>query len=922
MNANVTSQSIFFLLLIGPLLSLSQNLNFKNVPPNVEHGRVYEFEKWPGAIRVFMDYDNDGDEDVILSYPGINFYDDDRRILVFENDGSGNFTLTSNDSVFSGYYVSRLYPIDMDSDGDTDLIKSYTIDFEANSRANKIYTNNDGDFSISGMPVSGNSSWTGNPDGFLLGDVNGDGYMDLFLSRIEPATNMECNHIHRLKLYLNAESGFSINQSTTIASSDCGVSFASASGLGDIDGDNDLDLFVTLGYNNTAVYKNDGLGNFTIFSENQLPGANNVRIDFADIDNDLDMDLYNPANHALYLNDGVGNFSLHLNLSGNFSPSTPMGKFMDMNGDGNMDLALDDNIFFYDGTGTFSQTPVPGINNHYRHGQGTIYSDVDNDSDIDFVDINNDLHLNDGNGQFQKAYSQVFEGDVKATGDIDNDGDLDVISSGYNDAYQVVLYLYKNEGNNSFVKETNVPFENDIDTEAVFGDIDNDGDLDLYLSNSVIKWYLNNGLGQFTSMGAPPFGTYSNSIPTFKDIDNDGDDDVLFKGGVVFLNQGGGSFIKDDTVAFSGIAGDFKVEDFDGDNDLDVLIGITQQVMRYFTNDGTGTFAETHQINVELSYGDRILDIADVDGDGDLDIMLRENSGYSGLKLYKFSKDSGFSLATNYFPGVDVYFTGEVNFFRFADFDNDFDQDLIIAYKGPAWAYHNSFISDVYLNNGTGSFSKSSLNQFEWSEFIYVEDFDGDCDTDIFISGKRNTSSSSRKSYLYSNETPHEVEYPCITRDITIELNEFGIAQISPIDVVANRTASTCKVSSMEVVPSEFTTDDLGPNTVSLKIIHESGNESVCEAIVRVEDGRLENTVVYPNPASNGVNIQLPIKYSENDIQIKLFDVNGRITLEEEISVQGKEVYLKLDHLTDGLYFIEINDVSSGEKITKKIIKY
>ena len=216
--------------------------------------------------------------------------------------------------------------------------------------------------------------------------------------------------------------------------------------LGDLDNDGDLDLILTGSYN-SKVYKNDGIGNFT-FDADIIPGVRMSRVALGDIDNDGDLDL------------------ILIGYSGGWRYS----KVYKNNGTGSF---------------TFDANIAPGV----RSG-GIALGDIDNDGDLDLIltgysgALNSKVYENNGTGSF------IFDADITpevnfssiALGDIDNDGDLDLILTGYWGGWRYSK-VYKNNGTGSFI------FDADItpgvrDGSIALGDIDNDGDLDLILTGS------------------------------------------------------------------------------------------------------------------------------------------------------------------------------------------------------------------------------------------------------------------------------------------------------------------------------------------------------------------------------------------------------------------------------------------------------
>ncbi|HCN36266.1 MAG TPA: hypothetical protein DIS94_00950, partial [Bacteroidetes bacterium] len=152
----------------------------------------------------------------------------------------------------------------------------------------------------------------------------------------------------------------------------------------------------------------------------------------------------------------------------------------------------------------------------------------------------NFLYRNDGNGNFTKITSGEIVTDIANStgatwGDIDNDGDFDLFVTNY---FNVNNYLYINNGNSTFTKNTSSVVANDggSSTGSTFGDVDNDGDLDLFVANDNNEnncLYLNDGTGVFTKVTTGSVvnnGGRSNGSG-FADYDLDGDLDLFVTNG-------------------------------------------------------------------------------------------------------------------------------------------------------------------------------------------------------------------------------------------------------------------------------------------------------------------------------------------------------------------------------------------------------
>jgi hypothetical protein len=311
------------------------------------------------------------------------------------------------------------------------------------------------------------------------------------------------------------------------------------------------------------LYRNNGDGTFTdvaaevgIADSRQTPGAA-----FGDFDNDGDPDLY-VANdfglNALYLNNGGGSFEDVTDAAGVRGGVDVIGgeevpngygvALADENNDGYLDIYVVNlgggNILYRNnGDGTFTdisaQAGVQAGNGIQGAGTAAVFSDFNNDGRLDLYAVNgyglpSFFYLSNHTG-FDDATNKAGVGELDdgagaAFGDYDNDGDMDLYVTNAASAEGAPLpnILYRNDGRGIFddvTKEAGVAGE-DYSLGAVFGDLDNDGRLDLYVVNNggPNVLYHNNGDGTFTDAtsdtGVGDEGLGSNAA--LGDMDNDG----------------------------------------------------------------------------------------------------------------------------------------------------------------------------------------------------------------------------------------------------------------------------------------------------------------------------------------------------------------------------------------------------------------
>lgn len=370
----------------------------------------------------------------------------------------------------------------------------------------------------------------------------------------------------------------------------------------------------------------------------------------ADLDGDGDLDVYG----ALY-DDTLGAASLIAwaeNTAGDGSTwavapiGFPVGPFdahaADIDSDGDLDIvgaATDDNdiLWFENTAGDGSAWSAPKtIDGNFGGARAVVVVDLNNNGELHVLgaaSVADDIsswRLSSGGSWIEEAIDEDFDGayDVAAA-DIDGDGDLDVLGAGF-DADTFAWW-----DNGPVWAKNTIDAASDGARSVAGGDIDRDGDADVVTAaanDGEITWWENTAGDGSAWTGHPIDTVFDGAASVFvADLDGDGDLDVL-----------GAAAVDDEIAWWENTAGDgsawtkrpfggvfdgarsIHAADMDGDGDLDVL-GAAE-------NDGNVTWWENETIHRSALFpeletvdatllGPTSVSSVDVDGDGDLDLL-------------------------------------------------------------------------------------------------------------------------------------------------------------------------------------------------------------------------------------------------------------------------------------------------------------
>jgi hypothetical protein len=427
-----------------------------------------------------------------------------------------------------------------------------------------------------------------------------------------------------------------------------------------------------------------------------------------DGDGDLDLAIGNRANdlrNKLYINESGMLQPVAAWNSGHLSDVTASVAWGDMDGDGDLDLAISNAYApparVFRNVGGFLQTNATWTSADTGGAKSAVWGDVNGDGHLDLA-VGCRAYLNTGTGTLQTSTSWIptdgcsGEDVAVAWGDMDGDGDLDLVAGIRGDTADVRVYLnvagalqttaawYSTDGGGAWT--------------VAWGDADGDGDLDLAAGNN---------------------GTHNG-------IDR------------VFLNEGG---MLNSTPAWVGDApgATYYVAwgDVDTDGDLDLAVGRKDTNLLYLNVDG-----ELQNPAIWLSCDEsdtNSIAWGDVDGDSDIDLAT---ANASVLNLLYMNQSIGMQPAAKWTASSCV----SASSVAWGDVDGDGDLDLAVGCHAAGETHHDR----VYLNTGgwlqtapswTSSESRNT-SSLAWG------DVDGDGDLDLAAG----TVSGRNRVYLNQNE--------------------------------------------------------------------------------------------------------------------------------------------------------------------------
>jgi FG-GAP-like repeat/Bacterial Ig-like domain len=636
----------------GVDLVTDANYGFVNVYRNTGNGT---FAATPASFFVgytlydlhTVDVDADGDLDLLTVRPN--------NITIGYNNGTGSLTRTSDVAITTGTAGTRLTSTDLDGDGDLDLLVTDVATGDVTVRLN----NGSGTFVAAPTVALG-----GTPRHVTAADLNNDGAVDLL------ATG---SNLIKIRLNQVASGGLAVSSLTPRRNAVAASRSTS----------------VTVGFSQPLDNTSQNTQTLTVFSSQRGKLAGTATISGSTLVFDPATDLRPGEAVAVSLNAAVrsGNNQLPVAKAYQFTAGVTgggggfaggsaitLGFFApyiftvgDADNDGDLDLfyfadsygsgAASIQLRRNDGTGTFgAATSIPTVGDP----SGLTLADVDADGDLDLLVSGGAygytnapgsvrVHLNNGAGTFTTSQTITFgtyaTTQALTTGDIDGDGDLDLVTVGGTTS----VHVTPNLGNGTFGATTTIGVSSIITKAVHLLDIDGDDDLDILTSHSsTVRLSLNDGQGSFGFFN--PLTT-AGSANTLADVDADGDLDMLSLDNstvTVRLNNGQGAFTVGSTVAVSGSGNpvDITTGDVDGDGDLDLVAGTGSTTASVRLNNGNGTFGGGSDPNTTSAPGK--VTLADLDNDGDLDLVAA---------VYSFTGTRGFAIRLNLAPPLLLGFT-------------------------------------------------------------------------------------------------------------------------------------------------------------------------------------------------------------------------------------------------------------------------
>ena len=597
------------------------------------------------------------------------------------------------------------------------------------------------------------------PSSFAVGDLDGDGDLDILVGDSffgSPGISVLKN---------NGDQTFAAPVYYPVPLQEVVGGVA----LSDFDGDGDLDAFATIRgsfdqMTKIKVWRNNGDGTFAApieFTTGQGPAG----IVIADFTGDGKPDVitanYGGSSISLLRHNGLNGQQAGFLPPVSFNATNHAEKIAtaDVNGDGILDVVVGETVdigplatlavMVNTGNGNFAAPVIYDAAPGGRFGSTAVaLADLDNDGDVDLIggglyengSIDNGavtIRRNNGNGTFGAAEIILFtnpnfvsQPKEITTGFLNGDGFADIVAAVPSGRAIEGFVVVNSNGSGGF--NTPVYYEASQQTfDVAVVDLDKDGHGDVITvanSSAAVTVHKNLGNGSFPVLTRYEVASLSDAVES-ADIDNDGDIDIVVNGvvdivsndGVVKIlkNNGNGTFAPAIDYTPARTFGDMKLRDINGDGFLDLVLAPNACCSPYHfgtaLNLGNGTFAPTVVTEV-FSCGDGTIDAADLDGDGDLDIVLTEEetcAGQTDSHIFIFRNDGN----QNFVRMPDIVLHGDLpHGLALADVTGDGRIDIITALSGGM---------AVFPGNGNLTFGAPIISTTRPFKFK-MADFNGD----------------------------------------------------------------------------------------------------------------------------------------------------------------------------------------------------
>jgi len=738
---------------------------------------------------------------------------------------------------------------DINNDGLQDIY------FVSNQQSNKLYIN-EGDFEFED---STSKSGTEDSDGWSTGvtmiDINNDGWMDIYVCK---SASLDNENLRRNKLFVNQKDGTFIEEAKKWGLDDNGFSIQSY--FFDYDKDGDLDMYLVNHRQDFPsaqnlenikerkyhpetsdhLYRNDG----NVFTDVTLKsGVLNkeygLSASIGDFNNDGWLDIYVANDFItpdyLYINNKNGTFSNQINTRLKHTSYSSMGSdYADINNDLLPDLLVVD-MSAEDHRRGKQNMPSMNTSGFWRMvNEGYHYSYM-----------SNVLNLNEGNGAFSDIaqISGISKTDwswAPLIADFDNDGYKDIfVTNGIkrelgNQDYRRILkekqdslggtmtidqilntmpsekllnYAFRNNGDLSFSKVMNEwGLNKKVNSNGVaYGDLDNDGDLDLVLNNleEEALVYKNNSVGNFinikligdeknvNAIGAK-VKVYTDNKEQYQDLFLSrgyqssvsniinfgfGDEELINRIEVIW---GDDSVLAADNVEVNQTL-TFNKKDFKFDGEIEkkvpqhfAVVNPNQLGIDFVHQENPfNDFALQTLMPQKQSQQGPAFSVTDINGDS-LDDFFIGGALNQSAAMYIQNSEGRFSKAN------ETLFENEKKYEDFGslffDADEDGDLDLYITSGGYELDKNSALLQDrLYINDGQGNFNKGTLpKMLTATKSVEAFDYDNDGDQDLFVGGRviPGQYPIAPRSYILENNNGDFID---VTEKVLPEFFEIGI---------------------------------------------------------------------------------------------------------------------------------------------------